>query len=102
MIERLLIPAWNAPSRSIDDWKKQFEQLGYPPSIHAEDHEETWLLIDSIETRLLAVVEGSILTALHAELRAHDPSIALGLLDQAATGLNWEVHDTEDDEDDER
>lgn len=98
MIERLLIPAWNAPARSIDDWHEQFAQLGYVPSIDREDPEETWLMLDSIGTRLLAVIEGSSLVALHAEIREPDPSTALQLLDQAARSLNWEVHDTEDDE----
>ena len=98
MIERLLIPAWNAPSRSIDDWHEQFTQLGYPSSIHREDPEETWLMLHSMGTRLLAVIEGSTLVALHAEIREADPSTVLALLDQAASELNWEVHDTEDDD----
>jgi hypothetical protein len=100
VIERLLIPAWNAPPRSIDDWQRQFEQLGHPPSIDRGEPEETWLFLDSMGTRLLAVIEGPTLTALHAEIDGPDPSTALDLLNQAADALHWEVHDTEDDDDD--
>mgnify|MGYP005858408863 CR=1 FL=1 len=101
MIERLLIPAWNAPPRSVDDWKAQWEHLGIPPIIDRDDADDTWLILDSIETRLLAVMEGSKLTALHVEIEALNPEPALNLLEKAARELNWEVHDTEDDEEDE-
>lgn len=99
VIERLLIPAWNAPPRSIGDWEQRFDQLGHAPVIDRDDPEEIWLILDAIGTRLLAVVEGSALTALHAEIDAPEPSSALELLDRAAGDLNWEVHDTEDDDD---
>ncbi|WP_152051898.1 hypothetical protein [Tautonia marina] len=99
MIERLLIPAWNAPPRSMGEWEERFEQLGHAPLIDRDDPEETWLILDAIGTRLLAVIEGAALAALHAEIDASDPSPALELLERAARDLNWEVHDTEDDDD---
>ncbi|MEW4566331.1 hypothetical protein AB1L88_00545 [Tautonia sp. JC769] len=99
VIERLLIPAWNAPARSVDDWNAQLEQLGDPPVIDRRDPEELWIVLDPIGTRLLAVMEGSTLVALHAEIDGPDPSNALDLLGRAADALDWEVHETEDEDD---
>lgn len=98
MIERLLIPSWNAPPRSVDDWMSRLEALGHPPALSSRGSDDTWLVLEPIGLRLLAVVEGGNLAALHAEIDANDPQPALDLLGEAAPGLDWEVHD-EDDED---
>lgn len=100
MIERLLIPSWNAPPRSVDDWRERFTQLGCPPTILQDDPEELWLRLDPVGVRLLAVVEGSTLVALHAEIDPKDPASAISLLEDAALGLSWEVHDEGDDDED--
>ncbi|QDV38115.1 hypothetical protein [Tautonia plasticadhaerens] len=98
MIERLLIPSWNAPPRSVDDWCERLGALGHPPGRSKGGADETWLVIEPLGLRLLAVLEGGTLTALHAELDAPDPGPALALLAEAAPGLDWEVHDEDDDE----
>lgn len=100
MIERLLIPSWNAPRRSLDDWQAEFDRLGHPPTVERDGPDETWLVLDPIGTRLLAVVEGAVLTALHAEIDAPDPGPALAILDRAAGALDWEVHDEDEEDDD--
>jgi hypothetical protein len=99
VIERLLVPSWNAPARSVDDWRARLDALGHPPTLVKEGPDEVWLVLEPLGMRMLPVVEGSTLAALHAELDAPDPAPALALLDEAAAGLDWEVHD-EDDEDD--
>ena len=98
MIERLAIPSWKTPPRTLDDWKVRFEALGHPAALD-RGPEEAWLLVDSAGLRALAVIEAEALGALHVEIDAEDPAHALALLDAAAGQLGWEVHD-EDDEDD--
>lgn len=99
MIERLLIPSWNAPARSVDDWRERFETLGCPPTLVRVDPEELWIRLETISTRLLAVVEGSSLVALHAEIKPNESTRAIALLEEAALGLSWEVHDEGEEED---
>ena len=99
MIERLAIPAWKTPTRTLDDWRARFEALGHPSAID-RGAEEAWLLVDSAGLRALAVIESEALGALHVEIIADDPAPALALLDAAAEGLGWEVHDEDDGEED--
>ncbi|RUL89782.1 hypothetical protein [Tautonia sociabilis] len=99
MIERLLIPSWNTPVRSVDDWNAELARLGHPPEVAREGSDELWLVLERVGARLLAVVEGPTLTAWHAEIDAEDPAPALAVIDQAAAALGWEVHDEDLDED---
>ena len=96
VLERLLIPAWDAPTRSIEDWCVRLGNLGHPPALLRERPDEIWLHVESLGLRMMAVEEGPTLAALHAELEAPDPGTALELLHEAATGLGWEIHDEDD------
>ena len=100
MIERLCIPAWNAPPRTLADWRDQLQGRGLAPRIVREP-DATWLVVEPLGLRGLAVLEGANLSALHVEIEAADPAPALALLEESAAALGWEVHDDEDDPDDE-
>ena len=99
MIERLAIPAWKTPPRTLEDWRAQFEALGHPSAID-RGSEEAWLQVESAGLRVLAVIESETLGALHVEIIADDPAPALALLDAAAERLGWEVVDEDVEEDD--
>jgi len=97
LTERLAIPSWNAPPRTLADWRARFEALGQPVIVERSP-EETWLTIAPLGLRGFAVLEGGAMAALHIEIDADDPSPALALLDEAARDLGWEVHDEDEDE----
>ena len=101
MIEWLAIPAHEAPTRSIKDWAKAFEELGYQPFIVPEPPGASWLEIPALGLRGFATHENTGLEAILFEMDDRDPELALGVLGTAAKTLNWEIHeDTDDDSDD--
>ena len=101
MIERLALPSWNAPPLSLDAWTSRLKELGHPARISREGSAETWIELPALHLRGFAVIENGLVEAINFEIHASDPAPALALIDEAARGLAWEVHedDEEDDED---
>ncbi len=100
MIELLAIPEWKQKPRPIADWISTFEAIGLSPTLNREDQEATWIELGALRTRGYAVIEGGLVTAMHFEIHAPDPSEARSSLEQAAASLGWELHDDDDDAED--
>lgn len=102
MIERLAVPEWNAPARTLDDWVAEFARQGHPARLEPEPPEAAWLEIARLRLRGYALLEGRHVSAVHFEVTAPDPAEALCVLEAAAQRLSFEVHadENEDDEDD--
>ncbi|MFO0958208.1 MAG: hypothetical protein U0800_12405 [Isosphaeraceae bacterium] len=97
MPELLALPAWDVDPVPIETWA---ERLG---ARVVREAAETWLEVPSHRLRGYAVIEDGKVTAINFEVApSGDPEPAMELLRQAATGLRWELHeDDEEDEDDE-
>jgi len=105
MIELMVLPAWQAPPRVLDDWISQLGASSHRVEVSRESKNAVWLELPALRLRGYAVLEGQRVEAINFELNANDPAPALALIEAAAQALNWEVHedevDPEDDLDDE-
>ena len=97
MIEWLAIPSHQAPTRSLKDWAKSFEDLGVHAEIVPEPPGASWLEVPALGLRGFATHEGAGLEAILFEMGPQDPEVALAALSSAAASLGWEVHEDEDD-----
>ncbi len=98
MIERLAIPAWNAPPTSLDAWLSSFRSHGHEPSL-VKEAGMTWLEVAPLRLRAFVVFDGEFVEALNFELHDRQPDAALALIEAVAASLQWEVHDETDDDD---
>ena len=96
MIERLAIPAWKAPPRSIEEWA---EAIGEGCVLGREPDGSAWIEVAAVGLEGFALIEGENVVAIDFDLNAPDPAPALDLLETAARTLGWELHE-EDGEDD--
>lgn len=95
MPELLALPAWDATPVPLETWA---ERLG---ARVVRESDETWLEVPPLRLRGYAIVEDGHVTAINFELPSSgDPSPAMGLLQQAAMDLHWELHEDDEDEDD--
>lgn len=98
-LELLAIPGWDAPSRTVQDWLRQFEAMGVMPRLKKEEG-ETWILLPSLSSTALVVQESGELEALNFEI----PSGVSGVrerLEEAAAALGWELYEEEGGDEDE-
>lgn len=100
MTEILAIPKWKENPRPLDDWLAAFSDLGSAPTLNRDGAEAVWIELGPLRTRGYALAEAGLVTAIHFEIHAPDPSEARAALDAAAESLGWELHDDTDDEDD--
>lgn len=96
MIEYLAIPDWDTPPRSLEDWTKQFAEMGHPAELVPEPPETTWLEFATLPVRGLALVEEGAVIAIDFEFQ--ETESALPLIESAAKALGWELHLDDDDE----
>lgn len=103
MIERLAIPAWQAPSRTLDDWKAALESINEAGVVNLERESGTvyWFELPARRVRGYAMLENSEVTAINFEFHAVDPTPTLAEVEALATRLGWELHEDDDDEEDE-
>lgn len=102
--ELLAIPAYQAPPRTVDDWKGALAAQGHPPTIRRREG-ELYLVLADLGAEGLVVEEGNGLVAINFELAADDPAGCRAVLQAAAESIGWELHDDEEggaeDDDDE-
>ncbi len=96
VIEWLAIPQWDAPPRTLEDWRGAFESRGYDGTVEVEP-DATWLFVDQLGLKAFAVIESERLVALHMEVP--DRKEAVELVEQIAVELDWELHDDEEEDD---
>lgn len=102
MIELLVVPDWQTPPRTLDDWVAQLSGLVDRVEVSRESTTVSWLEIGSLRLRGYAVLDGQHVEAINFELNAPDPGPAALVVEAAAQALGWEVHtDDPDDETDE-
>lgn len=102
MIELLVVPDWQAPPRTLDDWVAQLSGLVDRVEVTRESSTVSWLEIGALRLRGYAVLDGQLVEAINFELNAPDPEPATRVVEAAAQALGWEVHpDDPDDELDE-
>lgn len=102
MIELLVVPDWQAPPKTLDDWVVQLSERVDRVEVSRESTTVAWLEIGSLRLRGYAVLEGQYVEAINFELHAPDPAPAALVVEAAAQALGWEVHpDDPDDETDE-
>ncbi len=100
MMELLTLPAWNAPPRTLDDWRTALTAQGYAPAVHREQG-VFWIEVAPLRLRGYVVTEDQHVSAINFELHDPDPDPAWTVVESAAQALGWEVHpDDEDEEED--
>lgn len=101
MIERLAIPAWQAPPRTLEDWKTALESINDAGTVDLERESGTvyWFELPARRLRGYAMLENSEVTAINFEFHAADPAPILAEVEALATRLGWELHEDDDDED---
>ncbi|MHC5539883.1 hypothetical protein ACYOEI_16815 [Singulisphaera rosea] len=97
MIELLVIPDWNTPERTLEDWVSRLSEVGGPVVVTRESVGASWIEIASLRLRGYAVIEGPRLEAINFELTALDPDPALRVIEAVSKDLGWEVHPDEPD-----
>jgi hypothetical protein len=100
MTELLVLPAWNTPPRSLQDWVAQLTAQGVSVTVERESAGVSWIEVASMRLRGYAMSEGERLEAVNFELAEPDPTRAAQLIEVAAAALGWEVHPDEPDDDD--
>lgn len=98
MIERLAVPQWNAPGRTLDDWVAEFHRQGHPARIVPEPPEAAWLEIAPLRLRGYVVLEGRNVSAINFELSSADSAEAHRAIEAAAERLGFELHSDEDED----
>ncbi len=103
MIERLAIPAWQAPPKTLDDWKTALESIPDAGTVTLERESGTvyWFELPARRLRGYAMLENAEVTAINFEFHGVDPGPCLSAVEDVASRLGWELHEDEDDEDDE-
>lgn len=100
MIELLALPVWDAPPRSVDDWRGALAGRGYEPRLEREASDECWLVVAPLRLRGYVVMEGDRVSAINFELTDPEPAAATRLLEEAAGELGWEIHPDDEEVDD--
>ena len=97
MPEYLALPAWETPSKSLDEW---VAALAGPVALKRESPTVAWLEVATIQLRGYVVIEDGHPTAINFELLGPDPLPATRAIEAAAAALGWELHaDDEEDAD---
>lgn len=91
MIELMVIPDWNTPERTLEDWVSRLSEVGGPVVVTRESVSASWIEIASLRLRGYAVIEGPRLEAINFELHASDPDPALRVIEAVSKELGWEV-----------
>lgn len=99
MIERLALPAWDAPPATLADWVAALADADAPAEV-VRDAGEVWLEARPRRFRGFAVVEEGHVTAVNFEFHG-EADAALAAVEAAARALRWEIHDNENGDDDE-
>jgi len=99
MIERLAIPAWQAPPRTLEDWKSALESIPGAGTVTLERETGTvyWFEVAAQRIRGYAMLEDNDVTAINFEFHAGDPAPSLAAVEAIAAQLNWELHEDDDD-----
>jgi hypothetical protein len=100
MTERLALPDWNTPPRTLADWVAGFASLGHAALVVRDEDGDTWIEVAPLRLRGLAEVEHEHVASLHFELTDPDPEVAVRIVVEVARGLGWEVYEDEDDVED--
>jgi hypothetical protein len=98
MVERLALPNWNTPPRTLTEWVAALTARGHEPQVVRDEDGDIWLEIAPSRLRGLVEVEADRVESIHFELKGPDPARVLKVLDEVARGLGWELY--EEDEDD--
>ena len=101
MIELLVLPAWNAPPTTLDDWSSALSAQGYPVLVDREPDGVIWLEVAILRLRGYVELEEGQVTAVNFELHDPDPSAATEAIETAAKALGWEVYPDDGEEEDE-
>ncbi|GIW86270.1 MAG: hypothetical protein KatS3mg108_0594 [Isosphaeraceae bacterium] len=97
MFQRLAIPAWSTPPRTLEDWVAAFADHGFPAAIEDASDEDAVLTVESLGLRAFASLEAGRLLALDFDIEAADPVPVFDHLSAVTAALGWELHDESDD-----
>ena len=98
MSELLVIPAWNASPRTLEDWAEALAAQGHY-TVVARENDEVWLEVAPLRLRGFVELEGRNVEAINFEFPDADTEPASRAVVAAATQLGWEVHPDEPEED---
>ena len=91
-IELLVLPGWQSPPRSLDDWVAELTSHAGPVVVTREDADASWLEVALLQLRGYAMLVGRNVDAINFELAGTDPEPATRAVTAAAEALGWEIH----------